>query len=127
MTCGQCRQDMACGDWWAVRDGIKQAKDLCAKGGDWERKNRLKVYEALYAVSTRDFATAARLFLDSIATFTACACLGSPGAAVHAVGTPWGDCDPGLLYRVHCSPGACCWQGRAAAVGTGSGSASFRV
>ena len=66
-----CRQEIAQGDWWAVRDLLRQAKDLSAKGADWERKNRLKVYEALCALATRDFATAAQLFLDSIATFTA--------------------------------------------------------
>ena len=54
-----------------MRDLLRQAKDLSSKGADWERKNRLKVYEALFALATRDFATAARLFLDSIATFTA--------------------------------------------------------
>ena len=40
-------------------------------GGDWERKNRLKVYEGVYAMATRDFRKAATLFLDSLSTFTA--------------------------------------------------------
>ena len=43
---------------------------LFEEGGDWERKNRLKVYEGLYCMSTRNFKKAASLFLDSISTFT---------------------------------------------------------
>jgi len=43
---------------------------LFEEGGDWERKNRLKVYEGLYCLSTRNFKKAADLFLDSISTFT---------------------------------------------------------
>ena len=67
------RQDVAAGDWTAVKDRLKQAKELCNEGGDWERKNRLKVYEALFLLATRDFKNAASLFLDCIATFSACA------------------------------------------------------
>lgn len=43
---------------------------LFEEGGDWERKNRLKVYEGLYCMATRNFKKAAELFLDSISTFT---------------------------------------------------------
>ena len=43
---------------------------LFEEGGDWERKNRLKVYEGLYCMATRNFKKAASLFLDSISTFT---------------------------------------------------------
>lgn len=66
-----CRLDIAAGDWHAVKAGLKHAKELCEGGGDWERKNRLKVYEGTFLLATRDFKHAARLFLDSIATFTA--------------------------------------------------------
>lgn len=65
------RLDIAAGEWTIFKDRLKQAKELCGKGGDWERKNRLKVYEALFLLATRDFKHAASLFLDSIATFTA--------------------------------------------------------
>uniref|UniRef100_A0A7N2MN83 O-fucosyltransferase family protein n=1 Tax=Quercus lobata TaxID=97700 RepID=A0A7N2MN83_QUELO len=44
--------------------------NLFEEGGDWERKNRLKVYEGLYCMCTRNFKKAASLFLDSISTFT---------------------------------------------------------
>lgn len=43
---------------------------LIEKGGDWDRRNRLKVYEGLYRSSIRDFAGAANLLLDTLATFT---------------------------------------------------------
>lgn len=37
------RGDIAAEQWTLVKEGIATAKELCAKGGDWERKNRLKV------------------------------------------------------------------------------------
>jgi 26S proteasome regulatory subunit N7 len=66
-----CRLDMVAQDWRAVKSGLQHAKELCNEGGDWERKNRLKVYEGTFFLATRDFKHAAKLFLDSIATFTA--------------------------------------------------------
>jgi len=65
------RSDIAFGDWHAVKQHIDKAKKLCDEGGDWERKNRLKVYEALFLMVTRDFKKAGELFLDSTATFGA--------------------------------------------------------
>jgi proteasome regulatory subunit RPN7-like protein len=43
---------------------------LVDKGGDWDRKNRLKSYEGLQAMRVRDFSKAAQLFFDTLATFT---------------------------------------------------------
>ncbi len=43
---------------------------LIEEGGDWDRRNRLKVYLGLYSVMMRDFKTAAAQFLDTVATFT---------------------------------------------------------
>ena len=40
------------------------------EGGDWDRRNRLKVYRGIYCMSIRDFKQAATLFLDTVATFT---------------------------------------------------------
>lgn len=65
------RLDLSRRDWRSFKQGLEEATRLCAKGGDWERKNKLKVYEALYLMATRQFAMAAELFLSSIATFTA--------------------------------------------------------
>ena len=43
---------------------------LIEEGGDWDRRNRLKVYQGIYCLSIRDFKSAANNFLDSISTFT---------------------------------------------------------
>ncbi len=43
---------------------------LIEEGGDWDRRNRLKVYRGTYCMAIRDFKTAANLFLDTVATFT---------------------------------------------------------
>lgn len=57
-------------DFTLISRNIDKAKSLFDEGGDWERKNRLKVYEGLYCMATRNFKQAATLFLDSISTFT---------------------------------------------------------
>nr|GMC58408.1 26S proteasome non-ATPase regulatory subunit 6 homolog [Ipomoea batatas] len=57
-------------DFDLISKSIDRAKNLFEEGGDWERKNRLKVYEGLFCMSTRNFKRAANLFLDSISTFT---------------------------------------------------------
>lgn len=41
-----------------VKDIIDECKVLFEKGGDWERKNKLKVYEAVYFLIVRDFKAA---------------------------------------------------------------------
>ena len=43
---------------------------LIEEGGDWDRRNRLKVYKGYHALTSRDFQTAATNFLESISTFT---------------------------------------------------------
>lgn len=42
-----------------------------AENSDWDRKNRLKAYEALYNISIRNFKKAASLLLETLATFSA--------------------------------------------------------
>lgn len=58
-------------DFKFIAANIARAKELVEKGGDWERRNRLKVYEATYLVAKRDIKGAATLFLDSLQTFSA--------------------------------------------------------
>lgn len=67
----QLRLELALSDWEAVQQGVERCKGLVAKGGDWERKNKLKVYEAVLLMAVRQFKRAAELLLESIATFTA--------------------------------------------------------
>ena len=43
---------------------------LKSDGGDWEKKNRLKVYEGLYFVLNKNFKDAGKNFLDALMTFT---------------------------------------------------------
>ncbi|CAJ0604250.1 unnamed protein product [Cylicocyclus nassatus] len=52
-----------------INQNITKAKELMEQGGDWERKNRLRSYEALYKMSVRDFAAAANLYLEAVPTF----------------------------------------------------------
>lgn len=49
---------------------IAEANTLIEQGGDWDRRNRLKVYTALYYLTYRYFKHAAKLFLDTVSTFT---------------------------------------------------------
>ncbi|CAM6092444.1 unnamed protein product [Calypogeia fissa] len=57
-------------DFDLISKNIDKAKSLFDEGGDWERKNRLKVYEGLFCMATRNLKKAASLFLESISTFT---------------------------------------------------------
>jgi len=53
-----------------ITRNIEKAKSLIEEGGDWDRRNRLKVYQGVYCMAIRDFAKAAELFLDTVSTFT---------------------------------------------------------
>ncbi|XP_065829724.1 26S proteasome non-ATPase regulatory subunit 6-like [Oscarella lobularis] len=53
-----------------ITRNIDKAKGLVEEGGDWDRRNRLKVYEAIHAMSVRNFKQAASNFLDAVSTFT---------------------------------------------------------
>jgi len=53
-----------------ITRNIEKAKSLVEEGGDWDRRNRLKTYEAIYLMSIRDFKKAAEIFLETLATFT---------------------------------------------------------
>ena len=53
-----------------TKENLEKAKKLVEDGGDWDRRNRLKVYEALAHITARNLKKAADLLLDCIATFT---------------------------------------------------------
>ena len=44
---------------------------LVDEGGDWDRRNRLKVYRGVHFLSIRNFKKGAELLLDALPTFTA--------------------------------------------------------
>eukprot|EP00568_Trieres_chinensis_P004526 CAMPEP_0183307392 /NCGR_PEP_ID=MMETSP0160_2-20130417/17305_1 /TAXON_ID=2839 ORGANISM="Odontella Sinensis, Strain Grunow 1884" /NCGR_SAMPLE_ID=MMETSP0160_2 /ASSEMBLY_ACC=CAM_ASM_000250 /LENGTH=442 /DNA_ID=CAMNT_0025470969 /DNA_START=61 /DNA_END=1389 /DNA_ORIENTATION=- len=52
------------------KEMIDRASKLAADGGDWDRRNRLKVYDALSKILARDVKGAASLLIDCIATFS---------------------------------------------------------
>ena len=53
-----------------LKEYLQKCKDLLKEGGDWEKKNRLKVYEGLYLIFNRNFKDAGKNFLDALMTFT---------------------------------------------------------
>lgn len=53
-----------------ITRNIDRAKTLVEERGDWDRRNRLKVYQGLYSIALRDFKKAAHLFLDTVSTFS---------------------------------------------------------
>jgi 26S proteasome regulatory subunit N7 len=57
-------------DYDLITRNLDKAKSLIEEGGDWDRRNRLKVYQGIHALIMRDFKTAAKQFLDAVATFT---------------------------------------------------------
>lgn len=71
-----------------INSNLKAAFDLIEKSNDWHRKNKLKVYEAVYCMSIRDFQTATNNFLDTVSTFTCKDVV---------------DCEEFICYTVYCS------------------------
>lgn len=43
-----CRLYIFYADWHGVKDLLQKVQTLCEEGGDWERKNRLKVRSGVY-------------------------------------------------------------------------------
>jgi 26S proteasome regulatory subunit N7 len=56
-------------DFDLVTRNIEKAKSMIELGGDWDKRNRLKVYEGYFFYTTRKYADASRLFLDGLSTF----------------------------------------------------------
>ncbi|OQR90561.1 26S proteasome non-ATPase regulatory subunit 6 [Thraustotheca clavata] len=68
-----------------VETHIKKATTLIDEGGDWDRRNRLKVYEGCYLLMARDFKKASKLFQESVATFTSTELMTYPTMIFYAV------------------------------------------
>ena len=56
-------------DFELVKGELDKARRYVDEGGDWERKNRLRVYEAVFAMERRELKEANKLLLESVATF----------------------------------------------------------
>ncbi|KJA16829.1 hypothetical protein HYPSUDRAFT_46964 [Hypholoma sublateritium FD-334 SS-4] len=54
-----------------VTSNMAKAEKLIDEGGDWDRRNRLKVYNGLHLVSIRQFSRGGNLLLEALSTFTA--------------------------------------------------------
>jgi 26S proteasome regulatory subunit N7 len=59
------------GDHDVITSNLTKAEKLVDEGGDWDRRNRLKVYHGLHLLSTRQFKRGGELFSDALSTFTA--------------------------------------------------------
>ena len=57
-------------DLVVAKEQLLEAKKLAETGGDWDRNNRLAVYEAIYELANRDVDSAAKVFLGGVATFS---------------------------------------------------------
>lgn len=66
----KCRIALFCADSAKLKVLLAETKKAVDAGGDWDRRNRLKVYEALTLLLQRDLRGAAQLLSDCIATFT---------------------------------------------------------
>jgi 26S proteasome regulatory subunit N7 len=53
-----------------IKEHIDIQHKFLLDGGDWEKKNKLKVYEGIYNLMVREFSKASSLLLDCTATFT---------------------------------------------------------
>ncbi|EKM54947.1 uncharacterized protein PHACADRAFT_255184 [Phanerochaete carnosa HHB-10118-sp] len=59
------------GDNDLIQEYMAKAEEMVEKGGDWDRRNRLKVYRGLHLLSIRQFKRGGELLLDALSTFTA--------------------------------------------------------
>lgn len=64
------RLGLCWGDRELTTQSLEQASNLVEKGGDWERRNLLGVYEATNHLIARDFKEAATKLLSAVSTFT---------------------------------------------------------
>jgi len=54
-----------------VKSEIKKAKNLLEKGGDWERRNKLKIYEGMLLVMSGKLEDASHFLVNGLSTFSA--------------------------------------------------------
>ncbi|KAG2091043.1 26S proteasome subunit RPN7-domain-containing protein [Suillus discolor] len=59
------------GDNGLITENLPKAERFIEEGGDWDRRNRLKVYRGLHMISIRQLKAGGALLLDALSTFTA--------------------------------------------------------
>jgi len=75
------------GDFRGMGDTLASAAKAIAKGGDWDRRNRLKVYQALSFLLVRDVGSASKLLVEGIATFSCAELCDYPEFVTYAIVT----------------------------------------
>ena len=66
---------------------LDAAASVVANGGDWDRRNRLKAYQALSFLLVRDAESASKLLAEGIATFSCTELCGYPEFITYAIVT----------------------------------------
>jgi 26S proteasome regulatory subunit N7 len=69
-TLEKSRVAFFCQDMSKLKVLLPQAKELIDVGGDWDRRNRLKVYEAMHLILCREIRQASTILLECVATFS---------------------------------------------------------
>jgi len=59
------------GDMAQLRKLMDRASEQVEKGGDWERRNVFHIYRAVLHMMDKEYAAAAKILVDAVATFTA--------------------------------------------------------
>ena len=57
-------------DLESLKKDVTTCKQLVEDGADWDKKNKLKIFESCYLMLIRNFKKASDLLLSSVATFT---------------------------------------------------------
>lgn len=57
-------------DHHIISKNLERAEALIEEGGDWDMRNRFKVYKGLHLMMVKKFREASELFLDTTSTFT---------------------------------------------------------
>lgn len=71
LTLMKIRLGLFFGDTDLTQASITAAAALIEEGGDWDRRNRLTAYRAVFLASIRSFDEAAKLSFEALSTFTA--------------------------------------------------------
>eukprot|EP00919_Chromeraceae_sp_WS-2016_P025642 GHVR01060599.1.p1 GENE.GHVR01060599.1~~GHVR01060599.1.p1 ORF type:complete len:318 (+),score=52.61 GHVR01060599.1:3-956(+) len=84
---------------------VLRAKEQLDKGGDWERKNKLLLYEGVVLMLSRNFKAAAHKFIGALDTFTALEMFSFKTCITYTVLTAMAACErPELKKSVASSP-----------------------
>lgn len=76
LTLTKIRLGLFFGDTDLTQTSITAAAALIEEGGDWDRRNRLTAYHAVYYASVRHFSEASQLSRSALSTFTATELIG---------------------------------------------------